>query len=73
MENSVISVESQALDLMNLGPTRIQLILSYNTLYNVSATATVCGQNVAHFIGLQYGKSISFKFVVICSVMLHCS
>ena len=73
VENSEISVEPQALDLTNLGPTRIQLILSYNTLYNVSATATLCGQNITHFIGLHYGKSISFKFDVICSMMLHCS
>ena len=46
---------------MSLGPTRIQLILSYITLYNayVSATATLCRQNVTHFIGLHYGTEVN--------------
>ena len=60
---SAISVEPQALDLMNLGPTHIQLILSYSTFYNVSTTATIiCGQSSSHFIGLQYSKPITLKF-----------
>ena len=33
------------------GSTRVQLILSYNTLYNVSVVAThLCGQNAVNMI-----------------------
>ena len=56
-ERGVISIEPQV-TIFYLGPTSIQLIISYNTLYNVSAVATQCGQNSSHFIELHYGESI---------------
>ena len=43
VENSVISVEPQALDILNLGPMRVLVTLSHNTLYRVSVKATLCG------------------------------
>ena len=55
-----ISVDPQDLvDSVYTGPTTIQLIVSYNTLYNVSAVATLCGQNSSHFLELHYGESES--------------
>ena len=59
VENYVINVEPQV-TILYLGPTSVQLIISYNILYNVSAVATQCGQNSSHvhFIELQYGESI---------------
>jgi hypothetical protein len=59
VENSVVSVEPQAqvLNISNLDPRRILLTLSYNTVYNLSATA--CGQSASYIIELHYGKSIS--------------
>ena len=58
VESSVISIEPRALGILNLEPGRILLTLSYNTLYSVSTTATLCGQNASHFIELHYGKSM---------------
>ena len=66
VENYVISIEPQV-TIFYLGPTSVQLIISYNTLYNVSAVATQCGQNSSqvHFIELQYGESLSLFLVAI--------
>ena len=39
--------------------TRIQMLICYNTVYNVSITATLCGQNgVTTTVMLNYGKLI---------------
>ena len=37
------------------GSTNVQLTLSYNTQYNVSVVATLCGKNTTDIIGLHYG------------------
>jgi hypothetical protein len=61
VKNSVISVESQpqAQNISNLDPRHVLLTLPYNTFYNVSIIATLCGQSTSNIIELHYGKSIS--------------
>ena len=44
-------------EIMNLGSSSGQLVLFYNTPYNVSAVASHCGQNSSHSIKLLYGES----------------
>ena len=38
--------------------TSVQMTLSYNTLYNVSVVATLCGQNTTIVSVLSYGETI---------------
>ena len=61
MENSVVTVEPQTLDILNLDPRHKLISLSYNTVYSVSTTATLCGRNASHIIELYYGKSCHFS------------
>ena len=41
---------------MTLGPSSRQLVLSYNTLYNVSAVASLCEWHSSYSIQLHYGE-----------------
>ena len=62
-QNSIVTVSvepsARAQEVLNLDPRRILLTLSYNTIYSVSTTAILCGQNASHIIELYYGKSVS--------------
>ena len=62
-QNSIVTVSveppAHAENISNLDPRRILLTLSYNIVYRVNVTATLCGQNASHIIELYYGKSIS--------------
>ena len=55
-----LSVTPQV-ETVSLGPCRRQLLLSYNTFYNVSILANLCGQYSSHSIELHYSESFSFK------------
>ena len=47
----------QVLNATFIERTRIQMLVFYNTLYNVSITATLCGQNNATtIVMLNYGR-----------------
>ena len=52
---SRLSVVPQA-EIMNLGPSSRQLVIFYNTLYNVTAVASLCEQHSSQSIELCYGE-----------------
>ena len=52
---SELNVVPQA-EIISLGPSSRQLVISYNTSYNASAVASLCGQQSLHSIELHYGE-----------------
>ena len=50
---SSLNVVPQA-EAVNLGPSSGQLVLYYNTSYNISAVASLCGQYSSHSLQLHY-------------------
>ena len=52
---SSLNVVPQA-EAVNLGPSSRQLMLSYNTSYNISAVASLCRQYSSHSLQLHYRK-----------------
>ena len=54
----VTSSFPQALSIKtSIGSARVQLTLSYNTVYTVNVTAILCGQNsVSTAVNLSYGE-----------------
>ena len=43
-------------EIVSLGPSSRQVMLSYNTIYNVNAVASLCGQYSLHSIELHYDE-----------------
>ena len=58
VENGVFSGLSviPQVEIMNLGPSSRQVMLFYNTSYNVSAVASLCGQYSSNSTQLHYGE-----------------
>ena len=58
MENGALSGLSivPQVEIVNLGPSSRQLVISYNSSYNVSVMTILCGQNSSQSIELHYSK-----------------
>ena len=56
---------------VNLGPSSRQLMLSYNTSYNVTVVARLCGQYSSHSIELHYGELLYTVFIFHLKVTLY--
>ena len=63
-----LNVVPQAKTVESLGPSSRQLMLSYNTSYNISAVASLCGQYSSHSIELHYGELLKLCVGQILSV-----
>ena len=50
---SSLNIIPQA-EAVNFGPSSGQLMLSYNTSYNISAVASLCGQYSSHSLQIHY-------------------
>ena len=58
---------------VNIGNNRANLILSYNTPYNVSVVAEVCGQrNATKSLKLNYGRYSCLLKDGICLLCMIC-
>ena len=67
-----LNVVPQAETVDSLGPSSRQLMLSYNTSYNISAVASLCGQYSSHSIELHYGELLNvLAKLLVFSVQCH--
>ena len=46
------------------GRNRVQLIVFYDKIYNISVVASLCGRNSTIFRVLNHGEQLKFKIVV---------
>ena len=53
---SGLSIVPQVDQIMNLGPSSRQLVISYNISYNVSVMTILCDQNSSQSIELHYSE-----------------
>ena len=65
---SRLNVVPQAETIQSLGPSSRQLMLSYNTSYNISAVASLCGQYSSHSFQLHYGELLNVLAKLLCLV-----
>ena len=65
LQNVIVNVNPPLDNIMSTGNMRVQLILSYNTLYNVSVTQnSTCQQlNQTMFLELNYSKLYTYMSV----------
>ena len=58
---------------INIGASIRQMIISYNMIYNVTATASLCGQYSSHSIELYYGELLQYAIVLLWIYSIHYS
>ena len=56
-----VSSDPEVLDISYTGSNSTQLAVSYNTKYNISVVASLCGKNDTVFTIINYGKLLDFS------------